>query len=135
MLTVTALDSTGVTDVMPTEVSLPVMHVFTLGFVTTLIFEGADVQHPSLMDAAFAFVTLSVVLRVAFGFSISEIGERALGASGGIGFIGICLFAIVAFQAMTESARTSYAKRAAEFGQIRFDAARSAPVSRPLNLK
>ena len=87
------------------------------------------------MDAAFAFVTLSVVLRVAFGFSISEIGERALGASGGIGFIGIILFTIVAFQAMTPSARASYEKRAAAFGQIRFEATRNAPVSRPLNLK
>jgi len=105
------------------------MHVFTLGFVTTLIFgvasrfftifEGADIHHPRLMDATFAFVTVNVVLRVAFSFSISEICERALGASGGIGFIGIYLFAIVAFQAMIESARTSYSKRAAEFGQIR----------------
>jgi uncharacterized protein involved in response to NO len=145
MLAVTALDSVGVTDVMPPEVSLPVMHVFTLGFVTTLlfgvasrflpIFEGADIRHPRLMDAAFAFVMVSVVLRVAFGFSISEIGERALGASGGIGFIGICLFAIVAFQAMTPSARAAYAKRAAAFGQIRFDATRSTPVARPLNLR
>ena len=74
------------------------MHVFTLGFVTTLIFgvasrfftifEGADIHHPRLMDATFAFVTVSVVLRVAF-------------------------------QAIIESARTSYSKRAAEFGQIR----------------
>ena len=121
------------------------MHVFTLGFVTTLIFgvasrfftifEGADIHHPRLMDATFAFVTVNVVLRVAFSFSISEICERALGASGGIGFIGIYLFAIVAFQAMIESARTSYSKRAAEFGQIRLDAARSAPASRPLKLK
>jgi hypothetical protein len=145
MLVVSALDSVGVTDVMPTEVSLPVMHVFTLGFVTTLlfgvasrfipIFEGADIHHPRLMDAAFVFVTASVVLRVAFGFSVSEIGERALGASGGIGFIGICLFAIVAFQAMTESARSSYAKRAAAFGQIKFETSRPKPMSRPLNLK
>ena len=145
MLVVSALDSAGVTDVMPPEVSLPVMHVFTLGFVTTLlfgvasrflpIFEGADIRHPRLMDAAFALVTVSVLLRVAFGFSISESGERALGASGGVGFNGICLFAIVAFQAMTPSARTSYAKRAAAFGQIRFDATRSTPITRPLNLK
>ena len=145
MLTITSLDSAGVTDVLPPEVSLPVMHGFTLGYVTTLlfgvasrfipIFEGADIRHPRLMDAAFAFVTVSVVLRIVFGFSISEVGEWALGASGGIGFIGICLFAIVVFQAMTESARTSYAKRAAAFGQIRFDASRSSSVSRPLNLK
>jgi len=126
MLIVSTLDSAGVTDVMPPEVSLPVRHVFTLGFVTTLlfgvasrfipIFEGSDILHPRLIDAAFVSVTLSVVLRVAFGFSVSEIGGRALGASGGIGFIGIILFAIVAFQAMTPSARASYAKRAATFG-------------------
>lgn len=134
MLILTALDSIGTTDVMPVGVSLPVMHVFTLGFVTTLIFgaasrfipifEGADIQHPRLMDAAFVCVTFSTVLRVVFGFSVSEVGESALAASGGIGFVGIILFAIVAFQAMTPSARAAYAARAAEFGQIKFAAAK-----------
>ena len=80
------------------------------------------------------FVTISVILRVVFGFSISAIGEQALAVSGGVGFIGICLFAIVAFQTMTEAARASYAVRAAEFGQVRFDQARR-PTSSPLNLK
>ncbi len=144
MLIVTALDDAGVTDVMPAEVSLPVMHVFTLGFITTLlfgvaskmlpIFEGADIHHPRLMDIAYVFVTISVILRVVFGFSISAIGEQSLAVSGGVGFIGICLFAIVAFQTMTEAARASYAVRAAEFGQVRFDQARR-PTSSPLNLK
>lgn len=144
MLILTALDDAGVTDVMPVEVSLPVMHVFTLGFVTTMIFGaasrfipifgGADIRHPRLMDAAFALITISVLLRVGFGFTISEMGERALGVSGGIGFIGIVLFAIVAFQAMTESARAAYAERAAMFGQIKFDTTRR-PVGRPLDLK
>ncbi len=143
MLILTALDSAGVTDVMPVEVSLPVMHVFTLGFVTTLIFgaasrfipifEGADIRHPWLMDAAFVLVTISVVLRVGFGFSTSELGEQALGASGGIGFLAIILFAVVAFQAMTASARAAYARRAAAFGQIKFDAARK-PKSSPIKL-
>ena len=144
MLVITALDSAGVTDVLAAEVSLPVMHVFTLGFITTLIFgvasrfipifEGADIHHPRLMDAAFGLITLSVLLRVVFGFSIYDIGEQALGLSGGVGFLGICLFAIVAFQAMTPSARAAYEKRAAAFGQIRFDAVRSKLVARPLNL-
>ena len=72
------------------------------------------------LDQAIASVGL-VLLRVTFGFSISEIGERALGASGGIGIVGIILFAIVAFQAMSNSAREAYAVRAAAFGQIKFD--------------
>ena len=42
MLVLTALDDAGVTDLMPAEVSLPVMHVFTLGFITTLIFGAAS---------------------------------------------------------------------------------------------
>jgi len=144
MLILTALDAAGVTDVMPVEVSLPVMHVFTLGFVTTFIFgaasrfipvfEGADILRPRIMDAASICITLSVLLRVVFGFSVSDLGERALGVSGGIGFIGIILFAIVAFQTMTESARSSYEKRAGEFGQVKFNAAKR-PVPRPLNLK
>jgi uncharacterized protein involved in response to NO len=146
MLILTALDSAGVTDVMPAEVSLPVMHVFTLGFVTTLIFgaasrfisifEGSDIHHPRLMDTAFVLITISVALRVGFGFTISELGERALGASGGIGFIGIILFAIVALKAMGQSARDTYAKRAAEFGRVKFNAAKrpAKPMKRPINL-
>jgi hypothetical protein len=143
MLILTALDEASVTDVMPIEISLPVMHIFTLGFVTTLIvgaassfitvFEGSDIRHPWLMDAASLCITISVLLRVVFGFSVSEIGENALGASGGVGLIGIILFAIVAFQAMTESARAAYTARAAEFGRIKFQATKS-PVKTPINL-
>jgi hypothetical protein len=96
------------------------------------------------MNAAAIAVTVSVLLRVTFGFSISDIGERALGASGGIGLVGIILFAIVAFQAMSNSAREAYAVRAAAFGQIKFDSTvqRTYPpittkpaMTRPLNLK
>jgi uncharacterized protein involved in response to NO len=144
MLILTALDDAAVTDVMPIEISLPIMHVFTLGFVTTLIFgaasrfipvfEGADIRHQWLMDAAFILITISVVLRVGFGFELSVWGERALGASGGIGFVGIILFAIVAFQAMTSSARASYAARAAEFGRVKFGATKRT-TGRPINLR
>ena len=143
MLILTALDDAGVTDVMPVEISLPVMHVFTLGFVTTLIFgaasrfipvfEGSDIRHQWLMDAAFVLITISVVLRVSFGFELSVWGERALGASGGIGFIGIILFAIVAFQAMTPSARAAYSARATEFGRVKFGATKRS-TGRPINL-
>ncbi|NQW19299.1 MAG: NnrS family protein [Chloroflexi bacterium] len=143
MLILTALDNSGMTDLIPVEVSLPIMHVFTLGFVTTLIFgaasrfipifEGTDIRHPRLMDVAYVFITISVVLRVGFGFTVSEIGEHALGASGGIGFIGIILFAIVVFQAMTQSARDAYAARAAAFGQVKFEATKT-PRSTELNL-
>ncbi|MBT4124769.1 MAG: hypothetical protein HOJ22_06535 [Chloroflexi bacterium] len=143
MLILTALDDAAVTDVMPIEISLPVMHVFTLGFVTTLIFgaasrfipvfEGSDIRHQWLMDAAFILITISVVLRVSFGFELSVWGERALGASGGIGFVGIILFAIVAFQAMTHSARAAYSARAAEFGRVKFGAIKR-PTGRPINL-
>jgi hypothetical protein len=73
------------------------------------------------MDIAFVLVNASMLLRVAFGFSTSTVAERALGAFGGIGFIGICLFAFVAFQLMTGSARVSYSVRAAAFGQVSFD--------------
>jgi hypothetical protein len=143
MLILTALDDASVTDVLPIEISLPVMHVFTLGFVTTLIsgaasrfipvFEGSDIRNPWLMDAAGLCITISVLLRVVFGFSVSELGENALGVSGGIGLIGIILFAIVAFQAMTESARAAYAARAAEFGRIKFQATKS-QVKTSINL-
>jgi uncharacterized protein involved in response to NO len=131
LLILDSLENAGITDVLPPPVSLPVMHVFTLGFVTLLImgvgskilpvFEGSDIRHPRLMDIAFVLVNASVLLRVGFGFSTSTLAERALGVSGGVGFIGICLFAVVAFQAMTESARASYAARASTFGQIRFE--------------
>ena len=55
--------------------------------------------------------------------------ESALGASGGIGFVGIILFAIVGFQVMTEPARRSYAARAAKFGQIRFEVSKRSALS------
>lgn len=134
LLILDSLENAGITDVLPPPVSLPVMHVFTLGFVTLLImgvgskilpvFEGSDIRHPRLMDIAFVLVNASVLLRVGFGFSTSTLAERALGASGGVGFIGICLFAVVAFQLMTESARASYAARASTFGQVRFETSR-----------
>jgi hypothetical protein len=144
LLILTATDDAGWTDVVPVEVSLPVMHVLTLGFVTTLIFgagsrfipifEGADIHHPRLMDVAFALITISTILRLAFGFTISGSGEWALGISGAAGFVAIVLFAIVGFQALTSSARAAYAERAAAFGQIKFEAARR-PSSRPLDLE
>ena len=147
MLILFSLDDAAITDVMPIEVSLPVMHVFTLGFVTTLIFgaasrfipifEGADIKHQWLMDAAFICVTSSVVLRVGFGFTTSEIGERALGVSGAIGFASIVMFAIVGLQAMTQSARDAYSARAAEFGRIKFNTGQQTtgrPMKRPINL-
>lgn len=143
MVVVSALDDASVTDILPTSVSLPIMHVITLGFVTTLIFgaasrfipifEGSDIKHPWLMDAAFVLVTASTLLRVLFGYTISETGEWMLGVSGTAGFLAIVLFAIVGFQTMTNSARASYAKRAAEFGQVKFETART-KTKNPLNL-
>ncbi|MDP6081094.1 MAG: NnrS family protein [Arenicellales bacterium] len=137
MLPLIALDEAGLTNVMTPKVSLPVIHVFTLGFVTNLIFgaasrfipifEGADIRHPRLMDAAFVFLTVSVVIRLGFGFSISQIGEHALGISGISGFIGMILFAIVVFQAMTQSARDAYTVRVAAFGWVKFEKTRGVP--------
>jgi uncharacterized protein involved in response to NO len=138
-LVIESLDDAGVTDVLPPSVALPVMHLFMLGFATLLImgvaskilpvFEDSDIKWPRLMDIAFVLVNASVVLRVAFGFSTSEVAERALGASGGIGFAGIVLFVIAGFQVMTESARRSYAARAAKFGQIRFEVSKRSALS------
>lgn len=130
MLVVTALDSSGATDLLPPGVALPVLHVLTMGFVTTLImsaasrlvpiFEGSDIQYPRLLDATFVLITASTALRILFGYSTSELSVRALGASGGLGLLAIILFAVVMFQALSKDARTSYAARAAAFGQVKF---------------
>jgi uncharacterized protein involved in response to NO len=81
LLILQSLENNDVTDILPPPVSLPVMHVFTIGFVTLLIigvaskilpvFEGSDIRWPRLMDIAFVLVNTSVVLRVAGGFSTS----------------------------------------------------------------
>ncbi len=134
MLALESLDDAGWSDLLPPPVSLPAMHVLTLGFVTLLImgvgskilpvFEGSDIRHPRLMDIVFVLINASILLRVGFGFSTSEMAERALGVSGGVGFIGIILFAIVVFKLLTDSARATYSARAAEFGQVRFEVSR-----------
>ena len=73
------------------------------------------------MNVAFILLTISIVIRLAFGFSISEIGERSLGISGVSGFIGIILFSIMIFQVMTQSARDAYSKRVAAIGRVKFE--------------
>ena len=138
MLILIALDETGLTNIIAAQVSLPVIHVLTLGFVTNLIFgaasrfipifEGADIRYPHLMSAALVFLTISVVIRLVFGFSISEIGERALGVSGVSGFIGIILFAIMIFQVMTQSARDAYTTRVAAIGRVKLEMKRATPL-------
>jgi hypothetical protein len=138
MLTLIALDEAGLTNAIAPQVSLPVMHVLALGFVTNLIFgaasrfipifEGADIRYPRLMDAAFILLTVSVIIRLAFGFSISQIGERALGFSGASGFIGVIIFATMVFQVMTQSARDAYAMRVAAFGRVKFEMIRGGPL-------
>jgi hypothetical protein len=131
MLILIALGEIGLINMIAIQVSLPVTHVLTLGFVTNLIFgaasrfipifEGADIRYPQLMNAAFILLTVSVVLRLAFGFSISEIGELALGISGVTGFIGIILFSIMIFQVMTPAARDAYTTRVAAIGKVKFE--------------
>jgi uncharacterized protein involved in response to NO len=138
MLILIALDEIGLTNMVAAQVSLPVIHVLTLGFVTNLIFgaasrfipifEGADIRYPHLMNVAFVLLTISIVIRLAFGFSISEIGERALGISGASGFIGIILFSIMIFQVMTQSARDAYSKRVAAIGRVKLEMNRDAPL-------
>ncbi len=138
MLILIALDEIGLTNMIVVQVSLPVIHVLTLGFVTNLIFgaasrfipifEGADIRYPHLMNVAFVLLTISIVIRLAFGFSISEIGERALGISGVSGFIGIILFSIMIFQVMTQSARDAYSKRVAAIGRVKLEMNRDAPL-------
>jgi hypothetical protein len=154
LLVFSSLDDAGFIDLLPSKISLPVMHVLTLGFVSTLIFgagsrfipifEGSDIRYPRLMDAASIAITVSVVLRVSFGFSTSVVGEQALGASGGIGMIGIILFSIVIFHAMTSSARAAYTKRASAFGHVNFNSVESPSnvlstknqiINKPLKLK
>lgn len=136
MLALESLEKTGAIDLLPPPISLPIMHVFTLGFITLIIvgvaskffpiFEGADIKHPRLIAASFVLINVSVLIRVAFGFTTGDLAESMLGISGGVGFIGICLFAVVVFQLMTVSARAAYNERASTFGQIKFDAAKQA---------
>jgi hypothetical protein len=115
------------TQVLPTELAKPTLHVLALGFFTMMImgmgskmipmFEGAILPAHRLMDLAFVCVNASVVLRLAFGVVPSGVAWPGLAASGALGTLALALFAWVVWRTLRLAAREEYRERAQAFGQ------------------
>ncbi len=115
--------------VVPVSHALPVIHVLALGFITMAIlgmavrmlpiFEGAELPHHGLMDAAFWLLNASVALRLAFGVLPLPAAEAVLAASGAMGLLALVLFAIVVLQVLRPAAREAYHKRLTRIAQQR----------------
>ncbi len=90
-------------------------HVVALGVVTMMIlglgsrilplFEGARLQWPRLMDAAFISLNLSVALRLAFSSVSVPGGDSLLGLSGVSGLVALVCFALVVWRTFRPQAR------------------------------
>ncbi len=86
--------------------ALPGLHTFAMGFVTMTIFgfaarvlplfEGRPLPMPRAMDAAFALLNASVVLRLAGGV-IAAGATATLALSGVLGLAALACFAVVAW--------------------------------------
>lgn len=99
-------------------IAAPVLHVLTLGFISMMIlgmgtrmlpvFEGSLLTHPRWMDAAFALLNGSIVLRLGFGIVDTPLTNAALAVSGALGTAAVALFAWVAWGTLRQNARDAY---------------------------
>ncbi|MBI4336969.1 MAG: DUF1858 domain-containing protein [Chloroflexi bacterium] len=111
-----------------------VRHVVALGVVTMMVlgigsrvlpvFEGAQLQAPRLMDAAFILLNLSVALRLAFSVASTGASQAMLGVSGVAGLAALALFTIVVWRTFRPSAREGYRQSALLFLHDRLAASR-----------
>jgi hypothetical protein len=115
------------TQILPTDLAKPTVHVLALGFITTMImgmgskmlpmFEGAVLPAHRLMDLAFVCVNASVILRLGFGVVPSGAAWPGLAASGALGTLALALFAWVVWRTLRLAAREDYRERAQAFGR------------------
>jgi len=127
---IVSIEVLGDWDILPVEYASPVLHVLTIGFVTSMIigmgsrllalFEGAVVPGRRLLDIAFVLIVLSVVTRVAFGFNFTSATDGLLGASGSAALLAVLLAVPALTGAMREKSRARYRELAAEMGQVKW---------------
>ncbi|MCH7592915.1 MAG: NnrS family protein [Chloroflexi bacterium] len=116
--------------ILSAQLAAPIIHVFTLGFVTMIIigvgirmltlFEGTEAPMHWLMDVAFVALNVGVALRLLFGFGSLPGADQFQGLSGTLGLIAIISFAIVLRRSFSPEQRAAYARRAAAAGLQRF---------------
>jgi hypothetical protein len=127
------LDAIGMLNddaILSAPLSAPITHVFTLGFVTMIIFgvglrmltlfEGTEAPMHWLMDVAFVALNAGVALRLVFGFGSLPGADQFQGLSGALGLLALVAFGIVLRRSFSAKQRASYARRAAAAGMERF---------------
>ncbi len=111
---------------LPANLAAPALHVLSLGFVTMIIlgmasrmiplFEGAVLPWHWLMDAVYASLNVSVVLRIVFGVVSTDADWVGLAVSGTLGTLAMASFAAIIWRTLQSSSRRQYVDMAQSFG-------------------
>lgn len=117
-------------DILPVANASPILHVLTVGFVTSMIigmgsrmiplFEGAIVPGRRALDAALALLVISIVTRTSAGFTLEDFTDPILAISGISGLLAIILSTPAVIGSMRESSRAKYRALAQEFGRVKW---------------
>ncbi len=117
-------------DVLPVANASPIVHVLTVGFITSMLigmgsrmlplFEGAVVPGRTALDISFALLNLSVALRTVIGFTLEGYSDSLLGASGVLGLLALILSAPALIGSMKKRSREKYSELAAELGRVKW---------------
>lgn len=115
--------------VLPSLSTAPVIHVFTLGFITMMIFglsarmlplfEPTTLPYRRAIDAAFVLLNVSVGLRLVFGLGSPAGADAFLALSGTAGLAALISYSVPLFKSMRPAARAKYAEMMAELGAER----------------
>jgi uncharacterized protein involved in response to NO len=131
--TVIALDSIGTltgTRLLANENASPIIHIVTVGFVTSMIigvgsrmlalFEGAIVPGRNALDVSLVLLNASVLLRTVGGFTMEGFTDAVLATSRLLGFLAIVLAVPALAGSMRQRSRDAYRVMAAEQGRVKW---------------
>jgi hypothetical protein len=79
------------------------------------LFDGVVLPFHGLLDAAFASLNVSVLLRLAFGIVPSPAAWTGLALFGSLGTLALMCFGVVAWRTLHSAARREYAEMARSF--------------------
>ncbi len=119
-------------DILPVANSSPVLHVLTVGFVTSMIigmgsrmlplFEGAVVRGRRALDVSIVLLSVSVLTRTVAGFTLEGYTDSVLGISGTAGLLAVILSTPALIGSLRESSRAKYRVLAEEQGRVKWQA-------------